>query len=191
VGVTAETVSARRAVTDVASGRLDVAIVGLPILAPGLRTTVLSGERTVAAVPDRHRLSGQSALQLDRLGETPLILPSRCDNPAFHDGVLAACRSVGTAPTLIETNESSVDHTLLLVAAGMGIAVLPESATRYTAPAVRFLPVTEPDVTTEIALLTRGDEMDVVVEGLLSLARDRSSRLRVVEPVRARRADAA
>jgi DNA-binding transcriptional LysR family regulator len=191
VGVTPETVSARQAVTDVTSGRLDVAVVGLPILAPGLRVTVLSEEGTVAAVPDRHRLSGQSVLQLDRLGETPLILPSRRDNPAFHDGVLAACRSVGIAPNLIETNESSVDHTLLLVAAGMGIAVLPESATRYGAPAVRFLPVTEPDVTTEIALLTRADEMDVVVEGLLHLARDRSSRLRVVEPARAQLAVAA
>jgi DNA-binding transcriptional LysR family regulator len=186
VGIAPETVSARQAVTDVTSGRLDVAVVGLPIQAPGLRVTVLSEERTVAAVPDRHRLSGQPDLQLDRLGETPLILPPRSDNPAFHDGVLAACRNAGIAPTLIETNESSVDHTLLLVAAGMGIAVLPECATRYGAPAVRFLPVTEPDVTTQIALLTRGDGMDVAVEGLLHLVRERSSRLRLVEPVRAR-----
>ena len=191
VGITPETVSARQAVSDVTSGRLDVAVVGLPILAPGLRVTVLSEERTVAAVPDRHRLSGRPELQLDHLGETPLILPSRHDNPAFHDGVLGACRSAGIAPSLIVTNESSVDHTLLLVAAGMGIAVLPESATRYGAPAVRFLAVTQPTVTTQIALLTRDDGVDVVVEGLLHLARERSTRLRTVEPILARDAAAA
>jgi hypothetical protein len=73
----------------------------------------------------------------------------------------------------------------------MGIAVLPESATRYGAPAVRFLPVSQPDVTTQIALLTRADAMDVPVEGLLHLARERSSRLRTVAPIPARQAAAA
>jgi DNA-binding transcriptional LysR family regulator len=182
VGVVPETVSARQAVSDVSSGRLDVAVVGLPILAPGLRVTSLCEEQTVAAVPDRHRLSGRPDLQLDRLGETPLILLPRTDNPAFHDGVLGACRNAGAAPTIIETTESSVDHVLLLVAAGMGVALLPASATRYGAPAVRFLPVTEPNLTTEMALLTRSDGSDAPVEGLLHLARERST-MRLVEPV--------
>jgi DNA-binding transcriptional LysR family regulator len=181
IGVVPETVSARQAVTDVTSGRIDVAVVGLPILAPGLRVTPLSEEQTVAAVPDRHRLSGRPELQLDRLGETPLILLPRGDNPAFHDGVLSACRSAGVAPTILETNESSVDHVLLLVAAGMGVALLPESATRYGAPAVRFLPVTDPQLTTEMALITRSDGSDAPVEGLLHLARERGSTMRMIE----------
>jgi len=70
IQVVPETLRARQAVTDVSSGRIDVALVGLPALAPGLAVTVLSQERAVAAVPDRHPLSGQPEVRLDRFGQT-------------------------------------------------------------------------------------------------------------------------
>jgi len=184
VEVVPQTVGARQAVGDVASGRLDVAVVGLPILAAGLTTTPLCEEQVVAVVPDRHPLSGRPELDLEWLGETPLITLPRSDNPAFHDGILAACRNAGVAPTIIETAESGVDHALLLVAAGLGVAVLPESATRYGAPAVRFLPVTQPHLATHTGLISRPDDRDTTVEGFVRLAQERSSNLRTIEPAR-------
>jgi DNA-binding transcriptional LysR family regulator len=191
VRVVPETLSPRQAVSDVASGRLDVAVVGLPVLAPGLGVTGLSQEQAVAAVPERHPLSGRPELELDRLRETPLILLPRGDNPAFHDAVLAACRNAGVAPNLVETGESSVDHMLLLVAAGMGVAVLPESASRYTAPAIRFVPVASPELVTQMGLVTRAGDLDTTVAGLLHLARERTTTLRSVRPSRAAGAVAA
>jgi DNA-binding transcriptional LysR family regulator len=175
IQVVPETLRARQAVADVSSGRIDVALVGLPALAPGLAVTVLLQERAVAAVPDRHPLSGQPEMRLDRFSQTPVILLPRHDNPAFHDGVLAALRRAGAAANVIETDESSVDHAMLMVAAGTGIAVLPESATRYGAPATRFLPVGDPELTTEMALLTRADDCAAPVAGLLHIARERTA----------------
>jgi len=93
VEVVPEAVPARQAVGDVSAGRLDVAVVGLPVLAPSLTISPLSDERVVAAVPHRHPLSGRRELDLRQLAETPLIVLPRADNPAFHDSVLAACRS--------------------------------------------------------------------------------------------------
>jgi len=175
VEVVPEVIPASQAVHDVLSGRVDVAVAAMPLLTRGLKTTSLGHERAVAAIPDRHRLSGRQELALDTLGETPLILLPRADNPAFHDGVLAACRSTGAAPAIIEASESSVDHALLLVAAGAGIALLPASAARYSAPAVRFLPVVQPQLETELVLLSRGED-EATVAGLLRLAMSAESR---------------
>jgi len=72
---------------------------------------------------------------------------------------------------------------MLMVAAGTGIAVLPESATRYGAPATRFLPVGDPELATEMALLTRADDCAAPVAGLLHIARERmAANLRSVRP---------
>ena len=175
VEVVPEVIPAGQAVHDVVSGRLDVAVACMPLLTRGLKITSLGHEQAVAAVPDRHRLSGRQELALDTLGETPLILLPRAGNPAFHDGVLAACRATGVAPAVIEASESNVDHALLLVAAGAGVALLPASAARYTAPAVRFLPVTHPQLETELVLLSRGEE-EATVAGMLRLAASGGSR---------------
>jgi DNA-binding transcriptional LysR family regulator len=178
VEVVPETVSALRAVDDVQSGRLDAAFVGLPIQAPELRITSLSHEDTIAVVPDRHALSGRPELSLDRIGDTRVIVLPRRDNPAFHDGIVAACRGAGIAPTVIETCESGVDHALLIVAAGGGIALLPASATRYSAPAVRFLPLADPAPTTEMGVVTRMNDASTTVEALLRIATERHRPLR-------------
>jgi DNA-binding transcriptional LysR family regulator len=178
VEVVPETVSALRAVDDVQSGRLDAAFVGLPIQAPELRITSLSHEDTIAVVPDRHALSGRPELSLDRIGDTRVIVLPRRDNPAFHDGIVAACRGAGIAPTVIETCESGVDHALLIVAAGGGIALLPASATRYSAPAVRFLPLADPAPTTEMGVVTRMNDASTTVEALLRVATERHRPLR-------------
>jgi DNA-binding transcriptional LysR family regulator len=182
VEVVPEAVPARQAVGDVSAGRLDVAVVGLPVLAPSLTISPLSDERVVAAVPHRHPLSGRRELDLRQLAETPLIVLPRADNPAFHDSVLAACRSAGVAPTIVEAVESGVDHAMLLVAAGLGVAVLPEAATRYGAPAVSFLPVTNPQLAAQTGLIARSDDPNPTLGGFLRLAADRPSNLRMVEP---------
>jgi len=182
VEVVPEAAPARQAVGDVRSGRLDVAAAGLPILAPALAITPLPEEPVVAAVPHRHPLSGRPQLDLRQLDETPLIVPPRADNPAFHDSVLAACRSAGVAPAIIEAAESGVDHAVLLVAAGLGIAVLPEAATRYAAPAVSFLPVTTPHLAAQVGLLARPGDPNPAVRGFIGLAADRRSYLWMVEP---------
>jgi DNA-binding transcriptional LysR family regulator len=49
-----------------------------------------------------------------------VILPREA-NPAFHNAVVAMCRTAGLAPTLVETSEPRVEHALLSVATGTGI----------------------------------------------------------------------
>jgi DNA-binding transcriptional LysR family regulator len=192
VGVSLETLPARRAVEDLRSGRLDVAVVGLPAPTTGLQVTPIDTDGTVAAVANRHLLSGRRALSLSSLSDTPVLLLPRDSNPAFYDGVLSACRDAGVAPALVETHESRVEHVLLNVASGAGVALLPSSiADRYVTPGVRFLPLEPPSPTTEIGLVTRADAGEGSVAAFLLLAQSvetsrrtsGASIVRLVEPL--------
>jgi DNA-binding transcriptional LysR family regulator len=174
VEVNPETLSARRAIEDVRAGRLDVAIVALPAPVAGLKTTFLGKEGTVAAVADRHPLSGRASVPLDRLADQRLIMLPRATNPAFHDGVIAACRDAGFTPLILETIEPQIEHALLSVAGGAGIALVPASAAdRYTTPGVRFLPLEPEGPVCEMALITRPEADDeTMVSAFAKLARE-------------------
>jgi DNA-binding transcriptional LysR family regulator len=184
VNVAPETVQMRRAIEDVRNGRLDVAVVALPAPVSGLQVTPLDLEGTLVAIADRHPLSGRASVPMERLGDEQLVLLPRATNPAFYDGVAAACRGAGIAPPLIETAEPQVMHVLLTVAAGLGIAVLPSSAAeRYSAHGVTFRPLDPPSPTTEIALVTRADGNETMVSAFLRVARTLEHRARL--PLRA------
>jgi DNA-binding transcriptional LysR family regulator len=174
IELTPETLSARRAIEDVRAGRLDLAVVALPAPVAGLRTTLIGKEGTVAAVADRHPLSGRASVPLDRLADERLIVMPRAANPAFHDAVISACREAGFTASIAETAEPQIEHALLSVAAGAGIALVPSSAAaRYSIPGVRFLPLAPEGPVCEMALVTRTEADDeALVSAFAKLARE-------------------
>jgi DNA-binding transcriptional LysR family regulator len=175
VEVRPEIVQARRGIEDVRSGRLDVAVVGLPAPTDGLRVDSLGFEGTVAAVAGRHPLSGRPSIPMAAFADTDLVVLPRATNPAFHDGVLAACREAGIAPALVETSEPKVELALMLVASGAGIALMPtSSAEHYSIPGVFFRPVEPPAPTTELAFISRSEPASTTVSAFIRLATARS-----------------
>lgn len=172
VEVVPETVASRRGVEDVRSGRLDVAVIGLPAPLDGLTVTPLGAEGTIAAIADRHLLSGRPAIPLETLVDTPLVMLPRATNPAFYDSVLGGCRTAGISPQLIDVSEPQVEHVLLLVASGVGVALLPAStAERYSTVGVSFRAVT-PSPTTELAVVSRTDSVEIPIAAFLRVVSD-------------------
>jgi DNA-binding transcriptional LysR family regulator len=154
--VALETGSGSTLIEDVRAGRLDVAAVCMPSRVHGLRALPFGHERTVAAVRVLHRLADGDSIQIEQLAESNLIVLPRAVNPAFHDGVAAASREAGFAPSLQECEEPRVEHALLSVAIGRGIALLPASvADRYSFPGVTFRAVDAP--VCEVALITTAE----------------------------------
>jgi DNA-binding transcriptional LysR family regulator len=167
-----ETAAARRLVEDVREQRLDAAVVCLPAAVSGLRVVPIGVEETVAAVPEPHPCARESSIALSGLERTPLVHLPRAVNPAFHDGILGACREAGIAPALIEVAEPSVEQVLLAVASGAGIALLPESAAkRYTTPGVRFRALAPPAPSFDMAIVTRSPA-STTTAAFLRLAQD-------------------
>ena len=181
VEVRPETIPARRAIEDVRNGRLDVATVGLPAPVGDLEMTHLGREGTVVAVPERHPLSGRDSIPLARLEEISIVLLPRSANPAFHDGVVASFRAADLAPSFLEAAEPQVEHALMLVAAGGGLAVLPASAAeRFSTPGVRFCALEPPAPSTGVGLVTHPEASNqATVSAFLRLVNDRTGQRRL------------
>jgi DNA-binding transcriptional LysR family regulator len=138
--------------------RLDAAIVSLPAPTAGLRTTALGEQRVVAALPVIHDQAVTSKIRLDQMAPERIVVLPREENRPFYDAVLAACRSAGLSPTLVEMPDSHVERILLAVASGAGMGLLPESvAERYAAPGLRFVRLDGDALSFATAAVTRRD----------------------------------
>jgi DNA-binding transcriptional LysR family regulator len=136
--------------------RLDAAIVSLPAPTAGLRTTPLGCERAVAALPVGHRQAVRPAIRLEQVAPERIVLLPREASRPFYDAVIAACRHAGLSPSLADMSGLCVEPTLLAVASGAGIGVLPESvADRYSAPGVRFVAIDGDRPAVPMAIVTR------------------------------------
>jgi DNA-binding transcriptional LysR family regulator len=150
---------------DVREGRLDAAAVCLPAVTRGLRATTVAREGAVAAVPLMHRFADLDELDVADLFDSNLLLMPRMVNPAFFDGVVAACREAGFSPSLRESEEPRVEHLLMGVALGRGIALAPASAAeRYAFTGVRFVPLAGRAAECEVAIVASSNPATSVAQ---------------------------
>lgn len=134
-------------------GRLDLALVILPVPHAWVRTVTLFDEELVLAVPRTHPLAERERIRVADLDRLPLVMFR--DGYDLREATLAACREAGVRPTLaLEGGE--MDGVLALAAAGLGAAVVPAGVVGEDARlrAVRF---DAPGLRRTVGLATRAD----------------------------------
>lgn len=134
----------------VADGEIDAAVVGMPqrALAPQIAWREVAVEPLVVAVGLGDPLSGQRTVTLAQLRDRPMItLPH---GSGLRSVLETACRHAGFAPRIsAETGE--LDSLLKLAAEGLGVAILPRSAT--VGADVSILEITRPRLQRRTALI--------------------------------------
>jgi len=127
-----------------AGGDTDVALLRLPF--PGqdsLRTEVLFTEPRWVALPAAHPLAGRDEIPFRDLWDEPFVA-APAETGWWRDWWLAADEREGHPARIGAVTESGQpDDWLTAIANGYGIALAPESATRYYArPGITYRPVT-------------------------------------------------
>jgi len=121
-------------------GRLDAAFVRSPAGAvAGLRVEPVLEEPMLAALPEGHRLAAGEGppLPLAALAGEPFVLYRRRSGPGLYDAILAACRGAGFAPAIVQ-EAPRLPATLSLVAAGLGVSLVPASMRNLAAAGIAF-----------------------------------------------------
>jgi DNA-binding transcriptional LysR family regulator len=97
----------------------------------GLLVDAVLDEPMVAALPVGHALTVESAtpLAISDLAREAFVLYRRPAGPGLYDAILAACRAAGFSPALAQ-EAPRLTATLSLVAAGLGVSVVPASMQR-------------------------------------------------------------
>jgi DNA-binding transcriptional LysR family regulator len=130
---------------DLRSGHLDVAIVrskhGQDM--SGLASKPFMREAYVIAMPKGHDLAGKGSLGLKALDGRAFIFFSRDQGPKLHDRIMAAFERAGARP-LISQEVLSKRTMLTLVAAGLGLALVPASSARAAGHDLVFRQVDDP-----------------------------------------------
>ena len=123
-----------------AAGRLHCGLLRMPVDRPeGLRFETLLREPVLVAMPRDHRLAGGGgrALSLAQLCEEGLILVRRPGAPGLYAELLALCHAQGLQPRVVAEVDRMMTN-LNLVAAGVGLSVVPASMDGVHPHAIRY-----------------------------------------------------
>lgn len=126
------------------SGQLDLAVVrrhGQDTA--GLSSIAFMRETYLAALPKNHALAGNDSLSLKEMAGQPFIFFARAQGPKLHDQIMGAFARAGAVPQ-ISQEVLSKRTTLALVAAGLGLALVPTSSARAAGPDLAFRRVKDP-----------------------------------------------
>ena len=123
------------------SGRVRIAFVRLTDHdRSGLDVDVISREKRILAVPEGHRLAGLRRPTLRSLRAEPRVALSRHVQPTIHDEIVRVLHDAGAESPVVQ-EASTVHGVIALVAAGLGVALVPASAALTARQGVRFMPI--------------------------------------------------
>ena len=136
-------------------GRLDAALLALPVHDEQLHAEFLFEEPFVLAAPQGHELATRTSLHVDELSDETLLLLE--DGHCLRDQALDVCRLSG-AQEKSGFRASSLETLRQMVAAGVGVTLLPALSVHapIVQPAnIRLVKFREPAPSRRIALVWR------------------------------------
>jgi len=113
-----------------ASGETDISLLSLPLEDPTLAWEPLIEDEICLAVPERHPLAQHTGpVDIRKLQGEPFIVLKK--GQGFRQITLDLCAQAGFSPAIV-FESSNIETVQSLVAAGMGIAFVPNMITRAT-----------------------------------------------------------
>jgi DNA-binding transcriptional LysR family regulator len=124
----------------------------------------------VAVLPPQHPCADTSGpLSVKALINEPFVMYPADSGTGAYEHVMSLCRHAGFAPQVVQEALSAVTM-VGLVAAGLGVALVPESFQRIEASGVAFRPLRESQAKSAMWLVFRADEVTVREAAFLELA---------------------
>ncbi len=122
-------------------GSLDIGFVHPPLRnVDDLTVATVSRDPLIAAVPATHALAGAATIELSALADSDFVLFPARQGPVLQGRIIQACRRAGFLPRIVQ--EAQRMHTILsLVAAGLGVSLVPDGARSLRLDGVSFVPI--------------------------------------------------
>ncbi|WLE62272.1 LysR family transcriptional regulator [Burkholderia plantarii] len=153
-------------------GTLDFGIARLPLAASGLASRVVMEESFVVAVPASHAFAQLALIEPAQLRCQPAFVLARRYAPGFFDALLVA---LGAHEVTLDIARELGEYTtmLALVAAGLGIGLIPAEAAAAVPPNVVARPLALPSYRAPLGLIWVDDGsalkrvfLDVIEQGI-------------------------
>ena len=153
-------------------GRIDVGFGRIPFDDPAIERVLLRNEKLSAALPSAHSLLARAGpLRLDDLAAEPLVVYPKSPRPSYADQVLSLFRERGLKPPAVhEVRE--LQTALGLVAAEVGVCLVPVSVERLRRDNVVYRPLDEEKAFSPIIMSTRKGDKSPEIAFIVKLIRE-------------------
>ncbi len=150
---------------------IHVGLLRLPISAPLVHVEVVRREPIVCVLPEEHPLAMRERIAVSLLAQEPFVLQASQRGAGYSVQLLQLCLSSGFSPNVIQ--EVTEMHTIVsLVAAGMGVSLVPLSAQNIRSQGVVYRELEGTATLTEMAVAWLHDTQSALVQNFLAVARE-------------------
>jgi len=158
------------------AGEIELAASLLPV-ADDLQWQAVRTEPLVALLPRDHPLANAASLQLQDLADVPFVLFEK--GFLLNRHIIRACQARGFSPREV-TRSGQPDFIVALVAAGLGVALLPRMiAAARPRPDVVVIPLHEPELDWKMVIAwRRGGYLSVAAQAWLQLVAEQHDQTR-------------
>ncbi|MGO4107041.1 cidABC operon transcriptional activator CidR [Paenibacillus sp. YAF4_2] len=146
---------AKKVEADVGSGELDIGVILLPANEERFDNFCFVRQSLMLIVPISHPLADRKDVPLHELKDEPFLLFH--EEFTLHDRIIAECEKLGFQPNVVYKS-TQWDFISEMVAANLGIAMLPEAICReLDQERLRVIPLTNPSIPWHLAMIWRKD----------------------------------
>lgn len=160
--------AAERQLKSLLDGRVDVGLVRLPVREPpkSIELATVLREPFLVALRSDHPLARLAAIRIESLVKEPLVLGT-----GLSGQIVGLCRKADFEPHVAEQAEH-LAAAIALVAAGLGISIVPKSAENVAVDGVAYRPLSAGPEHAEVALAYRKNEGSSAIQAFVALALD-------------------
>jgi len=148
--------------------RIDIGLLRLPAKTEGVVFRRISREPLYVALPSTHRLAKAPALRLSALANEPFVLYPDHPRPSWTEFVAGICQQAGFRPIVVQRTVE-IQTTLSLVAAGIGVSIVPKCIGNIQRKDVVFRRLTGLRARTELLAAYREHDPSPVVQTFLKV----------------------
>lgn len=164
----------RQQVEALVSSHIDLGFMRPPISPAELETLLVESEPFMVAIPEGHRLVGEDSISIKDLDGEPFLMYSADRSRYFHDQLTALFASSNVLPRYVQ-HISRIQPMLALVKAGLGTAIVPESAAAVRFDGIYLRPLkARKRVNAELFAVWRRNDANPLMTSMVRLLRSRS-----------------
>ena len=152
--------------------RIDIGFVRPPITSQLIQLEPIQKLSCTICLPKAHPLAEKEKIYIEDLQDEPFVFISRHVWPVLYDAVLSLCRSAGFSPKIVQ--EATEYQTVMgLVAAEIGITVIPVSANKLYKTDVVYKEIHDSNFVAEMAVMYRKNNSNPELLEFLKIAREK------------------
>lgn len=137
---------------------------------PEIESLWILDESVVVAIPSEHAWTNKTSVMLRELANEDMINFYWSLEPSFGNFVMTTCRKAGFEPRVVQRT-GELQTALGLVAAGIGVALLPASVEHTSREGVKYIPLEKPSPTISMVATYRKDDTSPILKRFLDVIR--------------------